>query len=125
LRGSDQFGGEGAFYDIGANVDPYSLYYAQTNPGRVFAFEPSALNLCPLSLNVSDNGLASRVIIVLGLPMESNDIAFFRLSMLDEGGSMSTLAQDFGHNGSPLQSLLGYDRVGMTLWHDPNFLVQS
>ena len=115
LRWIDQFGGQGAFYDIGANVGLYSLYYAQTKPGRVYAFEPSALNLRLLSLNVSDNGLASRIIIVPSPLTESNEIASFRLSMLDEGGSMSTFGQDFGHDGSPLQSVLEYDTIGMTL----------
>ena len=115
LKWIDQFGGPGAFYDIGANVGVYSLYYAQTKPGRVYAFEPSALNLRLLSLNVSDNGLASRVIIVPSPLTASNEIASFRLSMLDEGGSMSTFGQDFGHDGSPLQSVLEYDTIGLTL----------
>lgn len=115
LKWIDQFGGQGAFYDIGANVGLYSLYYAQTKPGRVYAFEPSALNLRLLSLNVSDNGLASRVIIVPSPLTASNEIASFRLSMLDEGGSMSTFGQDFGHDGSPLQSVLEYDTIGLTL----------
>ena len=115
LRWIDQFGGQGAFYDIGANVGLYSLYYAQTQPGRVYAFEPSALNLRLLSLNVSDNGLASRIIIVPSPLTKSNEIASFRLSMLDEGGSMSTFGQYFGHDGSPLRSVLEYDTIGMTL----------
>ena len=115
LRWIDKFGGQGAFYDIGANVGLYSLYYAQTKPGRVYAFEPSALNLRLLSLNVSDNGLASRIVIVPSPLTESNEVASFRLSMLDEGGSMSTFGQDFGHDGSPFKSVLEYDTIGMTL----------
>lgn len=115
LRWIDQFGGEGAFYDIGANVGLYSLYYAQTKPGRVYAFEPSAPNIRLLSLNVSDNGLSSRIIIVPSPLTESSGIASFRLSMRDEGGSMSTFGQDFGHDGSPIQSVLEYETIGMTL----------
>lgn len=121
LRWIDHFGGQGAFYDIGANVGLYSLYYAQTKPGRVYAFEPSALNLRLLSLNVSDNGLARQIVIVPSPLTASNEIASFRLSMLDEGGSMSTFGQDFGHDGSPLRSLLEYDTIGMTL----DFLLAS
>jgi len=115
LRWIDQFGGEGAFYYIGANVGLYSLYYAQTKPGRVYAFEPSAPNIRLLSLNVSDNGLSSRIIIVPSPLTESSGIASFRLSMRDEGGSMSTFGQDFGHDGSPIQSVLEYETIGMTL----------
>lgn len=115
LRWIDQFGGEGAFYDIGANVGLYSLYYAQTKPGRVYAFEPSALNLRLLSLNISDNHLASRIVIVPNPLTETSEIASFRLSMLDEGGSMSTFGQDFGHDGSPIKSVLEYDTIAMSL----------
>ncbi len=115
LRWIDQFGGEGAFYDIGANVGLYSLYYAQTQAGRVYAFEPSALNLRLLSLNVSDNGLSSRIVILPSPLTESNEIASFHLSMLDEGGSMSTFGRDFGHDGSRLRTVLEYDTIGVTL----------
>ena len=115
LKWIDRFGGEGAFYDIGANVGLYSLYYAQTKSGRVYAFEPSALNLRLLSLNVSDNDLGSQIVIVPSPLTESNEIASFRLSMLDEGGSMSTFGQDFGHDGSRLQTVLEYDTIGVTL----------
>ena len=115
LRWIDEFGGEGAFYDIGANVGLFSLYYARTKAGRVYAFEPSALNLRLLSLNVSDNDLSSRIVIVPSPLAERNEIATFQLSMLEEGGSMSTFGQDFGHDGAPLQSRLAYDTIGMSL----------
>ncbi len=115
MRWIDQFGGDGAFYDIGANVGLYSLYYASSKSGRVYAFEPSTLNLRLLSLNVSDNGLASRITIVPSPLTDSNEIATFRLSMLDEGGSMSSFGQVFGHDGSRLQTVLEYDTIGVTL----------
>jgi len=115
LRWIDEFGGEGAFYDIGANVGLYSLYFVQTKPGRAYAFEPSALNLRLLSFNVSDNGFGSRIVIVPNPLTESNEIASFQLSMLDEGGSMSSFGQGFGHDGSPHQSVLEYETVGMSL----------
>ena len=115
LRWIDQFGGDGAFYDIGANIGLYSLYYASSKSGRVYAFEPSTLNLRLLSLNVSDNGLASRITIVPSPLTDSNEIATFRLSMLDEGGSMSSFGQVFGHDGSRLQTVLEYDTIGVTL----------
>ena len=115
LRWIDEFGGDGAFYDVGANIGLYSLYYAQTKPGRVYAFEPSSLNLRLLTLNISDNDLAERIVVIPNPLTESNEIASFRLSMLNEGGSMSTFGQDFGSDGSPLRSLLEYDTLGMSL----------
>ena len=37
LEWIDRFGGAGAFFDVGANVGLYSIYYAKTQPGRVFS----------------------------------------------------------------------------------------
>jgi FkbM family methyltransferase len=44
------------FYDIGANVGPYSLVAAKTAGARVFAFEPAAPNYHDLCRNIALNG---------------------------------------------------------------------
>ena len=41
LNWIDEYGGEGTFYDIGANVGIYSIYYAKAKTGKVISFEPS------------------------------------------------------------------------------------
>jgi FkbM family methyltransferase len=115
LEWIEQYGGEGAFYDVGANVGLYSMFYAKVHPGRVYAFEPSALNLGLLAANISINGLASRVVVVPTPLTERNEVAAFHLSMLDEGGSMSTFGQDYGHDGLTLNSCMDYETVGMSL----------
>jgi len=115
LEWIDKFGGEGALYDVGANVGLYSLYYAKTHPGRVYAFEPSALNLGLLATHVSDNDLSTRIVIVPTPLTERNEVAAFHLSMLDEGGAMSTFGQNYGHDGKSLDSQLEYETIGMSL----------
>ncbi len=121
LRWIDQYGGDGAFYDIGANVGLYSLYFALTQSGSVFAFEPSALNLRLLAQNISDNGLEERIAIVPVALSDKNQFASFRLSMLEEGGSMSTFGELFGYDGESLSVEMTYDTLGMSL----DFMLES
>ena len=121
LKWIDEYGGDGAFYDIGANVGLYSLYFALTQSGSVFAFEPSALNLRLLAQNISDNGLEERIAIVPVALSDKNQFASFRLSMLEEGGSMSTFGELYGHDGEALSVEMAYDTFGMSL----DFMLES
>ena len=121
MKWIDEYGGDGAFYDIGANVGLYSLYFALTQSGSVFAFEPSALNLRLLAQNISDNGLAERIAIVPVALSDKNQFASFRLSMLEEGGSMSTFGELFGHDGESLSVEMAYETLGMSL----DFMLES
>ena len=114
LEWLDRFGGEGALYDIGANVGIYSIYFAKTHPGTVYAFEPSVLNLGLLGRNVSVNGVSTQVVIVPNPLTSSNQVADFHLSMLDEGGAMSTFGADFGHDGQPLDMRMEFRTTGMS-----------
>ena len=91
LEWMDNYGG-GVLYDVGANIGLFSVFYAKRFESQVYAFEPSVLNLALLAKNVSRNSVSDKVVLV---PMPLSDdfkMAEFRLSMLDEGGSMS----DFG-----------------------------
>lgn len=115
LEWLDRHGGDGALYDIGANVGIYSVYYAKTHPGTVYAFEPSVLNLGLLGRNVSVNGVDSQVVIVPNPLTSSNQVADFHLSMLDEGGAMSTFGADYGHDGQPLVAKMDYRTTGLSL----------
>lgn len=121
LEWIDRFGSHGAFYDVGANVGLYSLYFAMAHTGRVYAFEPSALNLGLLARNISANGMASRVVVIPNPLCERNEIAAFRMSMLDEGGAMSSFGEHFGHDGELLESRLEYETAGMSL----DFMLES
>ena len=121
LEWIDRFGSEGAFYDIGANVGLYSIYYAMSHVGTVYAFEPSVLNLGLLAKNISINDLSDRVVIVPNPLTSENQVAPFHLSMLDEGGSMSTFGVETGHDGAALQTQLSYGTTGMAL----DFMVEQ
>ena len=121
LEWIDTFGGQGTFFDIGANVGLYSIYYAKTHPGKVYAFEPSALNLGLLARNISVNALAGRIVIVPNPLTEVNQVARFHLSMIEEGGAMSTFGADYGYDGMPLQPVMDYATVGVAL----DFLIDS
>jgi FkbM family methyltransferase len=117
----DEYGGRGPLYDIGANIGLYSIYYAKTHSHTVYAFEPSALNIALLAKNISINGLSDRVVLVSNPLTSKNEIADFHLSMLDEGGAMSTFGQEYGHDGQPLRAQMSYRTVGTSL----DFLIES
>ena len=51
-----EYGG-GVFFDIGANIGIYSLFYSQEKEGNVYSFEPSVFNLRQLAKNISINNL--------------------------------------------------------------------
>ena len=121
LEWIDRYGGEGAFFDVGANVGLYSVYYAKTHPGTVYAFEPSVLNLGLLGRNISINDVASRIVIVPNPLTSVNQVAAFHLTMLDEGGAMSTFGDELGHDGQAIHPQMDYETAGMSL----DFLVAS
>lgn len=121
LEWIDKYGSDGAFFDVGANVGLYSIYYAKTHPGTVYAYEPSVLNLALLAKNISLNRLDAKIVIVPNPLSSENQVADFHLSMLDEGGSMSTFGADNGHDGLPLRTQMDYRTAGLSL----DFLVES
>jgi FkbM family methyltransferase len=111
----DEFGHLGALYDIGANVGLYSVYFAKSQTGTVYAFEPSALNLNLLVRNINANGVQDRVVVVANPLTASNSIASFNLSSDEAGGAMSTFGETYGHDGKPLDLKLSYVTVGLSL----------
>lgn len=115
LEWIEQFGGEGAFFDVGANVGLYSIYYAKLFPGRVYAFEPSALNLRLLVQNINANEVSEQVAVITNPLSAQSEVSPFLLSMTEEGGSMSTFGEDFGHDGLPLAVKMRYACLGLTL----------
>jgi FkbM family methyltransferase len=121
LEWLDTYGGQGAFYDIGANVGLYSIYHAKRFPSPVFSFEPSVLNLAQLAKNITLNEVADRIVIV-PIPLTTmNQVAPFRMSSLQEGGALSSFGAEFGHDGQPLVPLMQYDMLGLSL----DFMVGS
>jgi hypothetical protein len=86
LEWIDEYGGRGAFFDIGANVGLYSLYYAKLYPGQVYSFEPSVFNLGLLAKNIYVNSMSDQINVV-PIPLSSKDqIAALHIGEPDEGG---------------------------------------
>ena len=117
----EALGGEGAFFDIGANVGLYSTYYALVNSGAVYSFEPSVFNLRLLAQNSHLNGLQHRINIIPN-PL-SNQMGFeeFKMQNTDEGGALSSFGVDYGHTGETLKTNFSFRSCGFTL----DFLMDS
>ena len=111
----DSFGGQGAFYDVGANVGLYSVYYAKRHPGHVYSFEPSVLNLSLLARNIAANEVGERVTIVPVALTSREEVAQFRLTSMDMGGACSSFGADIGFDGQPIETVFQYSTVGLSL----------
>ena len=107
--------GGGTFYDIGANVGLYSIYYAKKYSGKVYAFEPSAFNLGLLIKNISINNVTDRVIIIPNPLTSHQQIANFLISESQEGGASSTFGEEYGYDGQPLKVEFSYQTIGYSL----------
>ena len=84
------------FYDIGANVGPYSLIAAKAtdNGARVYAFEPSAPSFHDLARNVLLNGCAESIVpLPLALWSESRLLSFTYHSLVP-GASTHRVSSD-------------------------------
>jgi FkbM family methyltransferase len=112
----DNFQQNSVFWDIGANVGLYSVYAAKKCNSRVYAFEPSVLNLETLARNINLNYLVNKVCII---PFPLNDSLGFskmKLTSFDLGGALSTFDKDFGWDGNPLNNVvLEYLTIGLSM----------
>lgn len=115
LEWIDRYGGSGTLFDIGANVGLYSVYYAKTKPGKVYAFEPSVLNLALLAKNINVNNVQKKINIVTNPLTNLNEFADFNLQVTDEGGALSSFGVDHGQDGKPFQKILSYPTCGFSL----------
>ena len=111
----DRYGGDGVLFDIGANVGLYSIYYAKTQPGKVYAFEPSVFNLALLAKNINANQVQDKIYIVTNPLTTQNEFANFNLQVTDEGGALSAFGVEHGQDGKPLQTVLSYQTYGFSL----------
>jgi FkbM family methyltransferase len=74
----DKKGGKDkVFFDIGANVGMYSLYYAHVFEGKVFSFEPSFRNLDLLARNINLNNYNENINVIACPIFKSKSINFF------------------------------------------------
>ncbi len=115
LEWIDEYGGEGAFYDIGANIGIYSLYYAKSKTGSVYSFEPSVFNLRQLAKNISINTMNDRITVVSNPLSNLTGVATFMNGNIDEGGALSAFGVNYGHDGKLINSDIKYSVLGFSL----------
>ena len=115
LEWMDEFGHLGSFFDIGANVGLYSMYYLSTQSGNVYSFEPSPFNLKSLAVHLSNNGFSDRGFLV-PLPLTNND-GFKRLNFgsFDEGGALNAFGVDFDQNGDKFAGVASVMMLGCSI----------
>lgn len=116
LQWIDGFKDPQVMWDIGANVGLYSIYAAKRHEQlKVVSFEPSYLNLELLARNIFNNGLDGRVS-VIPLPLfEEMKESDFILQGLDRGGALSAFSVDYGYDNRPLEAMLRYRTVGLSI----------
>ena len=86
LEWIEEYGGQGAFFDVGANIGLYSLYYAKLYSDHVSSFEPSVFNLGLLAKNIYIHSMSERIN-VIPIPLSSEDqILEFQMSGVQGGG---------------------------------------
>lgn len=111
----DHYGGGGAFFDIGANIGLYSIYYASTKRDNVYAFEPSFFNLPLLAKNININGLSDLIFVVSNPLTSTSQFSDFSLTSLSEGSALSSFGVDYGYDGLPIDRILNYNTFGYSL----------
>lgn len=115
LRWIEQFGGGGVFYDIGANIGLYSIYYAKLYERKVYSFEPSVFNVKQLCKNISLNSLSDQIIF-FPLPITfENQISKFKISNSIEGGALNSFGVEYGFDGEAFNSDFEYSLPGFSL----------
>ena len=115
LEWINNFGGSGVFYDIGANIGLYSIYFAKLNKGNVYSFEPSVFNLRQLAKNISLNEMSSQITIIPNPLSNLTGSADFINGNSDEGGALSAFGVDYGYDGKPMNSDIKYNLLGFSL----------
>ena len=115
LEWIEEYGGNGTFYDIGACIGLYSLYYAKLHHGDVVSFEPSIFNLRQLGKNISINKMEEKITIVPNPLSVSSGFATFKNGSTTEGGALSAFGVDFGSDGNFLNGEVQYGLLGFSL----------
>jgi FkbM family methyltransferase len=84
------------FWDVGANIGLYTLYFMKVNPqGKVTAFEPHPANLYSLMENASKNGLCDGRLTIIPNPIyNENKMVNFTFNSIAIGDSNHTILEN-------------------------------
>lgn len=87
------------FWDIGANVGIYSIYYASKNKNsQVLSFEPSVFNIEILARNIVLNNLTKNISIIPIALNKENKIDYFNMNNTLYGGALSGFGVEYDEN---------------------------
>jgi FkbM family methyltransferase len=95
---------DSVLWDVGANIGIYSIYGAKVTGARVYAFEPSMMNLELLFRNVQVNNLGNRVTIV-PLALSDKDSVldlFMSKENLHWAGAHNSIGQNMAQDGQAM-----------------------
>lgn len=110
----NEYGG-GVFYDIGANIGIFSLYYARLHKEKIYSFEPSIFNLKQLAKNININNLDKRISIISNPLADKTGFNIFINSSEEEGGALNAFSASYGMDGKLLESDFKYSVLGFSL----------
>lgn len=112
----DKFGGDDVvFFDIGANIGLYSLYYASRYKSNIFAFEPSPFNIIMLAKNININNFQKHIKIISNPLSKVNKIQSLAYPYFEEGSSSAAFGVEYGADGKQFKKVFEFETAGFTL----------
>ena len=96
IKWIDKFENNKVFWDIGANVGIYTIYYAKkNNNNKVYCFEPSVFNLEILARNIFMNEIRHNTYLIPLCLNDKNNLDYFNMNNTTYGGALSGFAVEY------------------------------
>ena len=115
LEWIDEYGDNGIFFDIGANIGLYSIYFAKTKKGMTYAFEPSVFNIGQIAKNISINKLSDKVNLIPNPLSNTNTFSKFINSNTNEGGAHNAFGVNYGSDGNLIRNNIEFSILGLSI----------
>ena len=103
--------------DVGANVGIFSIYAALARNCKVYAIEPSLLNLDILLRNIVNNRV-SKLVTVIPLALSDADAVqtmFMSQQGFTWGGAHNSIGKNIGQDGQPLDTPIESSQLSITI----------
>ena len=103
--------------DVGANVGIFSIYAALARNCKVYAIEPSLLNLDILLRNIVNNRV-SKLVTVIPLALSDADAVqtmFMSQQGFTWGGAHNSMGKNIGQDGQPLNAPIESSQLSITI----------
>lgn len=105
------------FFDVGANIGPYSLLAAKAGRGqvKVYAFEPSFQNFHQLCRNILLNGCQGSVVPLLVPLCDRTRLDLFHYQNLEAGGALHSFSRTIDYKAEEFQPSASLGAMGLSL----------